>query len=414
MEERKLIIRLSEILLFIVFTTVLFYAFAFSEPLKPLKLILKEMLPSLGITLFFLFLCFRTIEYYHNQILKQKKLNEELNDSLFKLSSDLKIEKLLQNSLEILMKFYEGDIGILSIIGDDLKKFVSTDVITININNKSNIERFEKNKNCVYVTISPDKISVKEENLIKKLINEYGLQSCMGIIVFPIYTEKVTKAIGIIGIYKKKKKEILRDISKIKIISEVFMQHLNLEIENSLLNEKLNYASITDALTEVYNRRYFNIRLKEEFARAKREGYPVSIMISDLDNFKKYVDTYGHPMGDIILKELANLLKYSIRETDILCRFGGDEFAYILPFTPSKEAQIVAERLKSNVENYRFLKEYINDKDVKLTLSIGIATFPEHGNTEEEILSKADNALFQAKNIGKNLVIVYSENGGTK
>ena len=141
---------------------------------------------------------------------------------------------------------------------------------------------------------------------------------------------------------------------------------------------------------------------------AKRKGAPLSVIISDLDDFKYYVDTYGHQNGDIILKEVAKVVKLSLRETDIVCRFGGDEFAYILPFTSNIEAKGVAERVKKNVSEFKFL-ENIAKEDIHITLSMGIATFPDQGENEKDILSKADNALFKAKNMGKNKVIIYGE-----
>ncbi|MCM8804466.1 MAG: GGDEF domain-containing protein [Candidatus Omnitrophica bacterium] len=408
MEGKRLLI-LSEILLFVVFTTVLFFTSAFFEPLVPLKYLIKEIFPSLLIASFFLFLCFKLIEYYHYQILNQKRLMETLNLHLYKLSSDLKIEKMFQNCLEILIDFYKGDIGLIVVIDEKLKKFISTDVIAINVQNIP--KEVEKEENYTYITLSPNRISSKEEEKIKKIIYEYSLNKCKGIITLPISSENETKAIGIVGIYTKTQKEILSIFNRIKTIVEIFLTHLNLEIENSILHEQLNIASITDPSTDLYNRRYFSIRLKEEFSKAKREGYPISIMISDLDNFKKYVDSYGHPMGDIILKEVANVVKISLRETDIICKFGGDEFAYLLPFSTSIEAKIVAERVKNNIENFRFLQGYV-DENVSLTLSFGIASFPEHGNSENEILAKADNALFKAKSMGKNKIMIYEEKGG--
>lgn len=409
MEGKRLLI-LSEILLFVVFATVLFFTSAFFEPLTPLKLLIKKIFPFLLIPSFFLFLCFKLIEHYHSQILNQKKLMENLNLYLYKLSSNLKIEKLLQNCLEILIDFYKGDIGVINVIDEKLKKFISTDVIVINVENiTKEIER--KEENYTYITFFPNKISKEKEEEIKKLIYEYGLNKCKGIITLPISNENQTKAIGIIGISTKSQKEVLNTFNRVKTIVEIFLTHLNLEIENSILHEEVNIASITDTLTDLYNRRYFNIRLKEEFAKAKREGYPISIMISDLDNFKKYVDKLGHPMGDTILKEIANVIKLSMRETDIICRFGGDEFAYLLPFSTSIDAKIVAERIKNNVLNFKFLQGQI-DEDIYLTLSFGIASFPEHGNSENEILSKADNALFVAKSMGKNKIMIYEEKGG--
>ncbi|MCM8832766.1 MAG: GGDEF domain-containing protein, partial [Candidatus Omnitrophica bacterium] len=333
---------------------------------------------------------------------------EDLNNSLFKLSSELKIEKILYNCLEILIDFYKGNIGMLIILNDRLKNYISTDIITINLN-----PTIESNKveNYIYASLSPDKITSKDEQKVKELIKKYDFNKCFGIITLPVYSEKETKAIAVIGINKKSKREFIKDFDSSRLIIEVFLKYLSLEIENSILHEDINIASIIDPLTEVYNRRYFNIRLKEELAKAKREWYPFSIMISDLDNFKKYVDKYGHPMGDIILKEVAFLLKNSLRETDIICRFGGDEFAYLLPFSSSKDAKIVAERIKKNVQNYKFLSGKVND-DVNITLSIGIACFPEHAKSEEEILSKADNALLLAKNSGKNTIVIYDEKGG--
>jgi diguanylate cyclase (GGDEF)-like protein len=408
MREKKLLL-LSEIVLPLISTTILFFIFAFFEPLTPLKFLIKKLSLFLVITFFFFFLCFKLAIYFYFQILNQKQTIENINSYLYKLSSELKIEKLLQNCLEVLIEFYKGESGILVVLDDKLKKFIPANILTKNLKNIPKEGEIEENYS--YIVFSPNKISSNEEEQVKNLIFEYGLNRCKGIITLPIFDRKKTKAIGIIGLLKKGKKEILNEFRRTKEIMEIFLSHLNLEIENSLLYEELNITSITDPLTELYNRRYFNIRLKEEFLKAKREGYPFAIMISDLDNFKKYVDKFGHPFGDIILKELASLVKLSLRETDIICRFGGDEFAYILPFSTSLEAKIVAERIKKNVQNYKFLKNNI-DEEIYITLSIGIASFPEHGISEIEILSKADNALFVAKNIGKNEVVIYGEKGG--
>ncbi|MCS7180135.1 MAG: GGDEF domain-containing protein [bacterium] len=409
MESKRLMI-LTEVLIIIVLNTVLFFVAAYFERLLPIKLLIKKIFPFIFVTTIFIILCFLVINYYYSQVLLQKTLVDNLNNSLLKLSSNLKIEKMLQNCLEILIDFYNGELGILLILDENLKNFVSTDIISQTCK-KLNSNKNKKANEYIYKILTPNKLTYENEKKIKELIKEYEFDKYLGVIAIPIFDEKKTKAVCIIGVFGKGKKEISKIFEASKSVIEVFLKHLNLELENSLLHEKLNIASITDALTEVYNRRYFNIRLKEEFAKARREGYPFSIMISDLDNFKRYVDTYGHPMGDIILKEVASFLKSTIRETDIICRFGGDEFAYLLPFSTSLDAKVVAERIKKNIQNFKFLKDKINE-DIHLTLSIGIASFPEHGNSDEEILTKADIALFMAKSMGKNKIVIYEEKGG--
>jgi len=321
-----------------------------------------------------------------------------------KITSSLKIEPFLKTSLETLMDFCEGQKGVFLLLNEKLKKFSPSEILTINQSIDSDILP----ENYRLLTFFPGKISDQISKKINSLIEEYEFNKCRTVLVIPVYDEKETKAIAVIGSVMRGDKRFLKLYDSLKMVVSVFIKQLNIMIENSILHEDINEASITDPLTQLYNRRYFGLRTKQEFMKAKREGFPVSIMISDLDNFKHYVDTYGHPKGDIILSEVAKVIKNTLRESDVACRFGGDEFAYLLPFTTSIEAKTVAERIKKNIAEFKFL-EGQTDEEVHITLSIGIASFPEHGTEAEEILSKADHALFEAKNTGKDKIVIYQE-----
>jgi diguanylate cyclase (GGDEF)-like protein len=158
--------------------------------------------------------------------------------------------------------------------------------------------------------------------------------------------------------------------------------------------------SVTDALTGLLNRRYLEKRLTEEITRSKRHRFPMSVMMLDVDEFKSYNDRYGHPAGDAALKIVAGVLKDILRGADVAARYGGVEFAILLPQTTSTEAAAIAERLRQRVEHTEFPKR-------KVTISIGIASCSNEIDTPEDINGAADHALYEAKNHGRNNVQIY-------
>ncbi len=149
--------------------------------------------------------------------------------------------------------------------------------------------------------------------------------------------------------------------------------------------------AVRDGLTGLFNRRYFNELINLEFNRIRRNPAALSLLMLDIDNFKNYNDTQGHPAGDELLKNAAKVFNNSVRTMDIVCRYGGEEFIIILPQTDKKSAQIIAERLRVQVALY-----------LPTTVSIGIATSPEDAQEIEQLIQKADGALYQAKKTGKN------------
>ncbi|HZA97812.1 MAG TPA: diguanylate cyclase [Gemmatimonadales bacterium] len=167
-------------------------------------------------------------------------------------------------------------------------------------------------------------------------------------------------------------------------------------------NEELERLSTSDALTGLYNRRYLTQRLSEELVRSYRHKGSFSVLMADVDQFKKYNDAFGHPAGDEVLKKVANILLGSTRSVDCTARYGGEEFAVLLTGTSAEVASEVAERIRTRVEEQEFAGR-------KITLSIGIAEFPENGETADEVISSADEALYDAKRNGRNRVVRATE-----
>jgi len=168
---------------------------------------------------------------------------------------------------------------------------------------------------------------------------------------------------------------------------------------------RLKKLAITDYMTGIYNIRYFYSRFEEEFNRAERYNVPLSCMMFDIDHFKNINDTYGHRIGDIVLRDFAQLVKRHTRKSDVFARYGGEEFILLLPQTSMKGAIAEAERLRNVVKEHRFM----NIKEGgRITVSIGIACSPDKRiQTHDDLITLADNALFIAKDKGRDQIIVY-------
>lgn len=168
-------------------------------------------------------------------------------------------------------------------------------------------------------------------------------------------------------------------------------------------NLRLREMSLTDELTEIGNRRNFEARMREEINRSTRFGHTFSLILLDIDAFKKFNDEYGHPQGDVVLRALGGLMRSMSREGDVPCRIGGEEFAFILPETGKHDAVRFAERIRRSVE----ATIRAPGSGRALTVSLGLAAFPEDGKTEEELLRAADEALYQSKREGRNRVTMF-------
>lgn len=167
------------------------------------------------------------------------------------------------------------------------------------------------------------------------------------------------------------------------------------------ITDDLEDLVVHDPLTGIYNRRYFDISIEKNISANKRAGTLFQFILLDIDHFKMINDTYGHPGGDYILKELTRLISNEIRGVDIFARIGGEEFTILLPETTIERGEIIAQRIRKLIEEARFV---YNDTLIPVTVSIGLAAYK--GGTISELMDKADIALYKAKNDGRNQVVV--------
>ena len=158
----------------------------------------------------------------------------------------------------------------------------------------------------------------------------------------------------------------------------------------------------TDGLTELYNHRYFQEQIRMQVEQSKRYNTSFSLIIIDIDFFKKFNDTFGHQSGDAVLREVAQTLKRNVRATDIVCRYGGEEMSIILPNTPKEEALSTAQKICSRVAQKKF--KLFSGKETNVTISLGVSTYPSDGESAVDIIEAADKRLYNAKNNGRNQV----------
>jgi diguanylate cyclase (GGDEF)-like protein len=191
---------------------------------------------------------------------------------------------------------------------------------------------------------------------------------------------------------------IASDKSDLEMMLETIMQH------GDIVQDLLHEQSQHDPLTGLYNRRSMEKFLLKELERAQSEDLPLGIIISDIDYFKCFNDTFGHQAGDVVLQQMSRYLQSRLRKSDIVCRYGGEEFILIMPEINLEASKLRAEQLRAGVKHLDL--EYLDQPLGEITLSAGVACFPEHGITSAQILQAADQALYSAKKQGRDRVVV--------
>ncbi|MBR6162492.1 sensor domain-containing diguanylate cyclase [bacterium] len=359
---------------------------------------------------------FGLIEYKLKESKKSQYATEvfiRLLQIVSRMISGTLLSLTLREQMEISLNFYAAmkDIAkiiesqyelsyIIPIIGEMIDRFISAHLIYIFIIDKNNKNRFE--------LIWPKACNDKEVyNRLKEMIDnpdkEFILSDDRRIGVFPLKGDE--GLMGAIAAFSNIDELSERDVDYLVQLS----QQSSTTIQRAnVYAEVLKYATL-DALTGLNNRRQFEIRLSQEIATTKRKNTPLCAMMIDVDYFKKVNDTYGHNVGDFVLKTVAQLITNEIREYDIPCRYGGEEFFVILPQTTLEEASLVAQRLRKTIENYKINFEDNDTKQVKtlkVTISIGVSKY-ENDISAEDFSNNADKALYEAKRNGRNRVIVY-------
>jgi diguanylate cyclase (GGDEF)-like protein len=170
-------------------------------------------------------------------------------------------------------------------------------------------------------------------------------------------------------------------------------------IQNARYFERTKHLAYVDGLTGIYNRRHFEGKIGEELERAQRYGNELSVIMIDVDNFKKLNDEFGHLLGDEALRQVSAIFAQNVRKSDFACRYGGEEFVILAPQTSNQQAQVMAEKLRKGVEGFAF-----PGVPRKVTITAGISSYPIHGKTRDELVKAADDALYQAKQAGRNRV----------
>ena len=308
---------------------------------------------------------------------EQSQINVEFHDSM-------------KNIAKIIETQYELNY-IVPLIGEMLDRFISDHLIYVFL--KQN-ESF----NLVWPKACNDErifeiLKQLDKNFSSMLTNDDKIGA------FPLVSDdEITGCIIAKSMIEKLSK---RDVDYLEQLTRQAAATINRANSYSTI---LQYATL-DALTNLNNRRQFETRLGQEISITKRQGNPLCAMMIDIDFFKKVNDTYGHAAGDEVLRTVAQIIKQTLRESDIPARYGGEEFAILLPFTHLDEAKIVGERLRNAVENAKITinQETEDEKVINVTISVGIAEF-DNIESGEILFERADKALYEAKSNGRNQV----------
>lgn len=317
-----------------------------------------------------------------------------------KMKLNTKFYQTIRNIAKIIETQYELSY-ILPILGEMIDSFIYEHLIYIFIKNKS-----KKEFKLVWpANIKDSKIYEYLEELTPKSGVVIERDGKVGI--FPLLSEQ--KLLGAVVAYNPFDKLNENEINYLDEISK----QASITIERASEYMKILKDATLDALTGLNNRHQFALRLREETASAKRQNTSLCCIMTDIDFFKKVNDTYGHAVGDCVLKNVARTIKKELRENDIPSRYGGEEFAILLPYTTLEEAQLVAQRLRSAIEKKKINIEEYNIEGVKqlsVTISIGVSQYDKKMKEPQQLYQNADKALYSAKENGRNRVVVYDEN----
>lgn len=327
---------------------------------------------------------------------------QRLDEASRKFSSSIDYQEIVNSTLDSFLSAVPAEHGSLFLFEPEESKLVLSKVsgITSDI---SEISMSKREINWIEARPEPFTIEALEEGIrtpetIKKW-KELWLKNSIGISV-PLFMEG--KPIGFVILGQKKDHSDYSE-GEIRLLNTLANQ-----AAIAINNAKLYEQATVDSLTQLYLRRYFHNRLREEIWRVQRYGHSLSLVMMDIDHFKRFNDTYGHPKGDRLLKHVGLMIKEVSRDTDIPARYGGEEFIILLPETTLDGAKRISERLRQTIA-----ESAIEDPeygDLSVTISAGVADFSNDDTFDgSTLIQKADKALYKAKENGRNMIITYDE-----
>jgi len=333
----------------------------------------------------------------NTQIEKQLRQIEHLYDVIKEAGSTLNVQEMIELTKEFTERMFDLPHFIIAVLSNDGKKY---EIRITSGCDESLFRSFDidlesgglagllgREKKPIFVS------SVEQEERYSKLKN-LGIQS---FIFLPFLVQD--RVIGFLCSYSPDENYL--DQEKFSNF-QVFCNQISIGLQKSLLYEKVQKLSITDGLTKLYSHRYFKQRLEEELVLANRYSSQLSLLILDIDHFKHYNDTYGHVAGDYVLMEVSKILKEQSDISHLVARYGGEEMVLIAPETTKEQGIELAEKIRKAVESNAFA---VGRETTKVTVSIGVATFPQDAPTSLELISKSDKALYEAKNRGRNRIV---------
>lgn len=324
-------------------------------------------------------------------------LKKEINDKLFLLekvneisnliNSSLNMEDTLHSILTTITKSTNSETSSLFLF--DEKKRYTVDQLPSNYSEFENkvIERVKQTEKIIFV----DDITTHEE--FEKISN-FSLYK--NLVSVPIIRNE--NLIGVLTIYSN------TNIKQYVDFFKTITNHISQALLNAQSHHKLQEDYVRDHLTGLYNRKYFFEFLDTELEKSKRTKSNFAVAIIDIDSFSHYNNTNGHPAGDVILKELCNIIEQTVRKYDVVGRYGGEEFIIIFPEIKPMDAKLIAERLVQKIADHHFPNQE-KQPSGNLTISMGLLCVSDFNTNKEHIIKEADNALYKAKNTGKNKVI---------
>ncbi len=324
---------------------------------------------------------------------KNKRLNVStaLNDLSTIFASSLRLNDGLELILKGVKKYFRFDrvrLYLTDAYGRKIKSVLGVDV------------------SGEVTTEDPSLLGEQESTLLKEVFDSAATyRATRSVIYIPLKVQR--NKIGFLAFDNILSR---RPIGYLDFISlQQFASQMALSIDNTRLFERVQELSNYDELTKLPVRRYFNEKFAEEMYRARRFDLSLSLLIIDIDWFKQINDTYGHQLGDWALQEVSRVIRSCLRQTDVPCRFGGDEIVLMLPRTTTDEAKLIAARLQQHITSITLPDRYTDGKAVHLSISQGLSTFPQDGDSAEALFEKADKALYTVKQHGRGQYAAYRD-----